>query len=109
MQVALQGTPKPIDIGKCNDRYFINGAGIGFEGEVARALTGKKKLPGKTSFFITILKKIFGYRCKEYTIQSGEYNSTGKKLLIDISNGRRAGVVFILLPKHGPMTGFLMW
>ncbi|MBN8676053.1 MAG: YegS/Rv2252/BmrU family lipid kinase [Chitinophagales bacterium] len=99
LQVALQGYPKPIDIGKCNDRYFINGAGIGFEGEVARALTGKKKMPGKTSFFITILKKIFGYRCKDYTIQSAEYNNTGKKLLIDISNGRRAGGGFHIAPE----------
>lgn len=99
LQVALLGDPKPIDIGKCNDRYFINGAGIGFEGEVARALTGKKKLPGKTSFFITILKKIFGYRCKEYTIQSAEYNNSGKKLLVDISNGRRAGGGFHIAPE----------
>lgn len=106
LQVALQATPKPIDIGKCNERYFINGAGIGFEGEVARALTGKKKLPGKTSFFITILKKIFGYRCKEYTIQSAEYNSIGKKLLIDISNGRRAGGGFHIAPEARADDGF---
>lgn len=99
LQVALQGRPKPIDIGKCNDRYFINGAGIGFEGEVARALTGKKKLPGKTSFFITILKKIFGYSCKEYVIQSSEYKKSGKKLLVDISNGRRAGGGFHIAPE----------
>lgn len=106
LQVALQGAPKPIDIGKCNERYFINGAGIGFEGEVARALTGKKKLPGKTSFFITILKKIFGYRCKEYVIRSAEYNSTGKKLLIDISNGRRAGGGFHIAPEARADDGF---
>jgi diacylglycerol kinase (ATP) len=99
LQIALHGTPKPIDIGKCNDRYFINGAGIGFEGEVARALTGKKKLPGKTSFFITILEKIFRYRCKEYVIQSDEYQNTGKKLLVDISNGCRAGGGFHIAPE----------
>jgi YegS/Rv2252/BmrU family lipid kinase len=106
LQFVLNQTPKTVDIGKCNDRYFINGAGIGFEGEVARALTGKKKLPGKTSFFITILKKIVGYRCQDYTIQSAEYNSRGKKLLVDISNGRRAGGGFHIAPEARADDGF---
>jgi len=97
-KVALNETPKPIDIGKCNDRYFINGVGIGFEGEVAKALTGKKKIAGKASFLITILKKIFTYRSKNYTVQSAEQNLTGKKLLVDISNGRRAGGGFHVAP-----------
>ena len=72
LQIALNENPKPIDIGKCNDRYFINGVGIGFEGEVAKALTGKKKFSGKTSFLINILKKIVTYRSKNYLIKSSE-------------------------------------
>ena len=73
LQVALTESPKPIDIGKCNERYFINGVGIGFEGSVAKALMGKKKQPGKTSFLITVLKKIVTYRSKNYWIQSAMY------------------------------------
>ena len=98
LQVALNESPKPIDIGKCNDKYFINGIGIGFEGEVAKALTGKKKMLGKTSFLITILKKIFSYRSKTYSIKSIEHNLTGAKLLVDVSNGRRAGGGFHVAP-----------
>jgi len=30
IQLALTATPKPIDIGKCNERFFINDVGIGF-------------------------------------------------------------------------------
>ena len=98
LQVALNESPKPIDIGKCNDRYFINGIGIGFEGEVARVLTGKKKMLGKTSFLITILKKIFSYRSKTYSIKSIEHNFSGAKLLVDVTNGRRAGGGFHVAP-----------
>ena len=98
LQVALNESPKLIDIGKCNDRYFINGIGIGFEGEVARALTGKKKMLGKTSFLITILKKIFRYRSKVYSVKSVEHNFTGAKLLVDVSNGSRAGGGFHVAP-----------
>lgn len=98
LQLALNESSKPIDIGKCNDRYFINGVGIGFEGEVAKALTGKKKVLGKTSFLITILIKIFSYRSKTYTVTSVDHNFSGAKLLVDISNGRRAGGGFHVAP-----------
>jgi len=99
LETALQETPKPIDIGKCNERYFINGIGIGFEGEVAKALTGKKKRPGKTSFLLTILKKIFTYHSEDYTISCAGQHLSGKKLLVDISNGRRAGGGFHIAPQ----------
>jgi diacylglycerol kinase (ATP) len=99
MATVLEAEPKPIDAGRCNERYFINGAGIGFEGEVVKALTGKKKLTGKKSFLLTILKKIISYRSKNYTLHSAEENISGKKLLIDISNGRRAGGGFHIAPE----------
>ena len=99
LEIALSENQKPIDIGKCNDRYFINGVGIGFEGEVAKALTGKKKRAGKASFLITILKKIVTYHSKNYTLKSSEQNLSGKRLLVDISNGRRAGGGFYVAPE----------
>ena len=99
LDIGLIGDPKPIDSGKCNDRYFLNDVGIGFEGAVAKALTGKKKHLGKTSFLITILKKIFSYRSKEYKIKSAEINFKGRKLLIDINNGCRAGGGFHVAPE----------
>jgi YegS/Rv2252/BmrU family lipid kinase len=99
IEVALNGSPKPIDIGKCNGRYFINGVGIGFEGAVAKDLTGKKKHSGKTSFLITVLKNIFSYRSKNYWIQSSNELFQGKKLLVDISNGARAGGGFHIAPQ----------
>ena len=107
LETALNSSPKPLDIGKCNDHYFINGVGIGFEGEVAKALTGKKKLPGKTSFLITILKKIVTYRSKSYTIQSDERSLSGRRLLVDISNGRRAGGGFHIAPEARADDGLL--
>lgn len=99
LELVLSGEPKTVDIGKCNDRLFLNGVGIGFEGEVAKALTGKKKRPGKTSFFLTILKKIFTYHSKDYSIRFSDKNLTGKRMLVDISNGRRAGGGFYVAPE----------
>jgi diacylglycerol kinase (ATP) len=107
LQLALNRAPKPIDIGKCNDRYFINGLGIGFEGAVVKELSGKKKRPGKTSFFISILKNIFTYRSKYYTIESAERSLKGKMFLVDVSNGRRAGGGFHIAPEAKADDGLL--
>jgi diacylglycerol kinase family enzyme len=98
METVLTATPKPIDAGRCNERLFINGVGIGFEGAVAESLAGKKKKPGKTSFMIAILKKIFLYRSKNYSVRSSEHNADGKRLMISVTNGRRAGGGFHIAP-----------
>ena len=100
LQLALSATPKPIDLGCCNDKFFINGVGIGFEGEVAKSLTGKKKKAGKASFMAMILRKIFSYRSTSYRITVDDKPIVAKKyLIVDISNGCRAGGGFYIAPQ----------
>ena len=99
LDFVLSADPKRIDIGKCNTKFFINGIGIGFDGAVAKSLTNKKKRPGKTSFLIAILKKIFYYQSKSYRITSGEKKETGSKLLMGVTNGRRVGGGFHIAPE----------
>lgn len=99
LQTALTQNARPVDLGKCNDRYFINGVGIGFEGAVAKALLGKKKLSGKASFMITILKNILTYRSKNYCIKYDDKELAGKRFVVDITNGRRAGGGFHIAPE----------
>jgi len=107
LQLALTNEPKPIDLGRCNERYFLNGVGIGFEGDVAKSLTGKRKLLGKTSFMIMILRKIFSYRSKSYRVTvDGSFIPEKKYLMIDVSNGSRAGGGFHIAPGAKADDGF---
>lgn len=100
LKIALSAEPKPIDLGQCNEKYFINGVGVGFEGEVARSLTGKKKRAGKASFMAMILRKIFSYRSALYRITIDDKPVPAKKyLIVDISNGSRAGGGFHIAPE----------
>lgn len=99
LRLALSAEPKPIDLGQCNDKFFINGIGVGFEGEVVRSLTGKKKKAGKASFMAMILKKIFSYRATSYRVTVNDITIAEKKyLIIDVSNGCRAGGGFHIAP-----------
>lgn len=108
-QVAhvLGAAARPIDAGICNKKLFINGVGIGFEGEVARSTSGRKKLPGKTSFMIAVLKKIFFYRSQLYSIVSQELRIHEKQLMISVTNGKRAGGGFYIAPEAKPDDGLL--
>jgi len=107
LESTLTISPKAIDAGRCNEKLFINNAGIGFEGAVAESLTGKKKLPGKTSFLITILQKIFSYRSKTYTVVADEWQGIEKQMMITISNGQRAGGGFHVAPEAAIDDGLL--
>ncbi len=70
VRATMEGEIKTIDLGSCNDRIFMNGVGIGFDGLVVRKMASLKKkrrglwaylsivlqlLPKKTSFATTIL------------------------------------------------------
>lgn len=98
IQLILQSDPKPIDVGKCNDRFFINGVGVGFEGAVVKSLLNTKKFKGKTSFFIHILKHIFLYRERTFSIHSSDHTFEDKYLMISIANGKRYGGGFYVAP-----------
>jgi YegS/Rv2252/BmrU family lipid kinase len=99
LQVALNTSPKPVDAGRCNEKYFINGVGIGFEGAVAKRLTGiKKTKPGKAAFMGTILQKVFFYNSKKYKTVSEECKIEDYHLLISVMNGHRAGGGFHIAP-----------
>ena len=107
LETALSAVPKPVDGGRCNNRYFINGVGIGFEGAVAKTLMGVNKQPGKISFMGAILKKIFFYSSKKYKVNSIEYNGESEQLMLSIMNGHRAGGGFHVAPNSSIVDGLL--
>ncbi|HPI79332.1 MAG: hypothetical protein M9954_04130 [Cyclobacteriaceae bacterium] len=107
VQMTLRSAPKPIDAGKCNDRLFMNGVGVGFEGAVVKSLLGIKKFSGKTSFLIHIIKYIFLYREPVFSIRCRGRAWEGQYLMISIANGKRYGGGFYVAPLANPNDGLL--
>ena len=108
LETALTAIPKSIDAGKCNDRYFLNGVGIGFEGAVAKRLTNKRKTKtGKAAFMSAIIQKVFFYSSKKYKAVASEYKMEGQRLLISVMNGHRAGGGFHIAPDSEINDGLL--
>lgn len=105
VDVVLSARPHPVDAGLCNNRLFINGVGIGFDGKVVKDLNGKTK--GKASYFFTILKNIFGYREFLCSVNTEDFHWGKKCFMISIANGKRYGGGFHVTPKSLVNDGLL--
>jgi diacylglycerol kinase (ATP) len=103
----LNSEPSFIDAGTCNGRFFLNGAGIGFDGAIVKDVIGKSKLNGKFSYLYSILKNVLFY--KEYNAEIKLENATvsQKCFMINVANGKRYGGGFHVTPKASVTDGLL--
>jgi YegS/Rv2252/BmrU family lipid kinase len=95
---VLQSTPKPIDVGKCNNTLFINSFGIGFDGDILKSMNAIRFLGGHIGYMLAVLIKIFSFRERKFQISAGEEKWEDKFLLIIINNSSRAGGGFMITP-----------
>lgn len=98
VEQVLQGIPQVVDTGVCNEKLFLNGVGIGFDGAIVHDLLGKKKLGGKASYLLSILKQIVGYHEKECLIQMPSETIKQDCFMISVANGKRYGGGFHVTP-----------
>jgi diacylglycerol kinase (ATP) len=72
--------------------------GIGFDGAIVHDLLGKKKLGGKASYLLSILKQIVGYHEKSCVLQTQNETIREDCFLISVANGKRYGGGFLVTP-----------
>lgn len=104
---VLQASPRPVDAGTCNGQLFLNGIGIGFDGAIVRDLIGKKKLAGKASYLLSILKNILRYEERSFNLQAGAEKLQQDCLMISVANGKRYGGGFCVAPRAHVDDGLL--
>lgn len=107
VEKALHTDARAVDAGRCNDKLFMNGLGLGFEGQVAFDLNGKKKAPGKISFMRAVLRNILFYRSRQYRFTFGMQSIQTRGLLIAVMNGKRSGGGFHISPGSDINDGLL--
>lgn len=104
-----QAETRLVDVGQCNDRYFLNGLGIGFDGEVAAktVLRRWKIIPTSWKYWIEIFKQVLFYTSKAYSIQTGSHNEERRCFMISVANGKAYGGGFQVSPKSEVDDGLL--
>lgn len=96
---ALEGKIHYVDVGRCNDRYFLNGVGIGFDGKVAeRMVQYRKKRKGFKAYRTLVLQLLLIYKEKpmNYFIDNREFRENVFSLTI--GNGTTFGGGFKVTP-----------
>lgn len=88
----VNSKPKKIDIGKINDKYFINVASAGMFTDVSQKINQEfKNSIGKVSYYLKGIEEALYMRKFSIDVQSKEVEYNGDMYLMLIFNGKTAG------------------
>lgn len=106
-ELALSASPKPVDAASCNNSLFINGVGIGFDGEVLELMKTIRLIGGHIGYYLVVLKKILTFKESSFKIYTNGLLADEKFLLVMINNSSRTGGGFHVSPKATVNDGLL--
>tara|TARA_Y100001980_G_C14556876_1_gene352092 strand:- start:20604 stop:21500 length:897 start_codon:yes stop_codon:yes gene_type:complete len=99
IQTAINGKKRQIDLGLCGERKFINGVGIGFDGQiVADIARSTRNLRGPFKYYYHVFRILAAYQSKETGYHFNDVDESKKLLLLTIANGTTFGGSFKLNP-----------
>jgi YegS/Rv2252/BmrU family lipid kinase len=88
-----------IDVGRMNDRYFANGAGVGFDAKVTKVARSYRWRIGDLVYLVAIFRCLIdGVATPDMTITSANLSTQGPVTLANISNGAWVGGMFHIAP-----------
>lgn len=108
LQVASTGTPQPVDVWQCNEKLFIHGLGIGFDGQVVESMLKRKTLfKGFIAYYYHVLRLLFTYREKEFTMAANGAETSFPYFMITVGNSNTFGGGFKITPNAKINDGLL--
>jgi diacylglycerol kinase (ATP) len=99
---AIQPNSVLVDAGICNNKYFLNGVGIGFDGWVVKKNLGKRFFTGKTAYYSTILSLLLFYKESPVSISVDEEILDQTTFMLSIAKGKTYGGGFEVAPLANP-------
>jgi len=94
LKSLVDGEERPVDIGKVNDRYFINISSMGFDAIVVHKTNTLKKLPfvtGLLAYILGVLFTLISYGKNMVSISIDGKTMEVNTLLIAVANGKYYG------------------
>ena len=88
----LSTKPTPVDIGKINNKYFVNVASTGLFTDVSQKTdVNLKNTIGKLAYYLKGLEELPNFRKLKVKLKSKELEYDGEMYLILVFNGQTAG------------------
>jgi YegS/Rv2252/BmrU family lipid kinase len=99
VDLALNGTPRKISLGRINGRYFVIMAGIGIDGEAVLGVRENilKKISGKAEHIVSGIKSLVRYDPPLITVKTDDGVFTGYTAVI--GNARSYAGYFHVTPE----------
>jgi len=106
--VLAGGTPRPIDLGKVNDRYFCTVATAGIDAEVSRFVDGMRlPLTGTPAYLYGAVRVLMGYEAPCMVIEGDFGRVEGRFFLASSANTSSYGGAIPIAPGAVPTDGLL--
>lgn len=106
-QMIAKGKTRQIDLGKCNERYFLNNSAAGLEPYVSVKQEKIKWITGIPRYLVAAVLAIMERPNWNVKMEwdGGAYE--GPLTLVSVGNGQRTGGVFFMTPHADPFDGKL--
>ena len=98
---------RQIDLGKCNERYFLNNSAAGLEPYVTTKQEKIKWISGVPRYLVAAVQGIMDKPSLNVQMEWDGGTYDGPLSLVSVGNGQRTGGVFFMTPHADPFDGKL--
>ena len=106
-KVIATGKTRGLDLGTCNERYFLNNSGAGLEPYVSTKQEKIKWISGVPRYLVAAVQAIMDKPNWNARLEWDGDTYEGPLSLVSIGNGRRTGGIFFMTPHADPFDGKL--
>ncbi len=98
-RIADGAPPRNIDLGRMNERWFANGAGIGLDAKVTKIARAYRWPIGDLVYLLAIFRTLMdGIATPHIRIEADDFRWNGPLTLANIANGPWVGGMFHIAP-----------
>ena len=111
-RLAWSDRAEAIDLGCCNDRYFLNVAGVGLDTVVVAAVNAQtgRWSRGRAGYIVQALRELRQYENPLFVIRADDQVIETRSLLLALANLRYFGGGMKIAPQADPTDGLLdLW
>jgi YegS/Rv2252/BmrU family lipid kinase len=108
LETIVSGELLTIDVGMCNDQLFLNGLGLGFDGQIAYDNLNRKSIfSGHAKYYSQVLRILATYIPQKIMYSIDGEVSSDHIILLMVANGTTFGGGFKLTPDANVSDGQL--